>query len=493
MTMKLHPASEAAVLNEESFHAPYLAENIRPGDFLKAEVAVHGTSVFKPFQVWRISPLGIELVMNAQTGFDFTQRLDLLIKYGDSVVSHRGLVVSKTNQENGRSLCAIRWINEVDTSKRSQEKRSSQRWLCGAEYLPTGVATNPLRFNDFIHFRILELSKSGMRLKTSLRNKLIVPGMQLEGMITFPLVGQANVVFEAVSPRIAREDGKDYLELGCKFVGASKRLLDLIGQYLFQFGPSVSPDELRKEQLYVGTVNPAITFSNVRTEEEYRKVLELRRLAWISAGKFTGEIAAEKFADAYDARARILTASYKGEIIASLRLVFPQENEKLEHEQYIELPPGLPRMDELVEITRVVVHPDFRGIDLLYLLFKQTALTCIQAGKRYILGNSEKSLLPMYRKLGFEVLPVEFEIEKLGIRPSLFLGDVHKAVAGIGVNPLVWNFMYSELVQFMSTNDLMRFGPSANIRMATFRLFKPLTSFLIGRMKGGKKKSKKRS
>jgi hypothetical protein len=111
----------------------------------------------------------------------------------------------------------------------------------------------------------------------------------------------------------------------------------------------------------------------------------------------------------------------------------------------------------------------------LYLLFKHTALTCIQAGKRYILGNSEKKLLPMYRKIGFDILPVEFEIKKLGIRPVLFLGDVHKAIAGIGVNPLVWNIMYSDLVQFISHGELLRFGTGANLRMAMFRLLGPLS------------------
>lgn len=475
---------------EDSVHSPFHPEDIRPGEKFRIELKnSQGLQISESMPVWRLSPLGVEFIADQKVGKSLStgSKIDIRMIHPTGSTSHEGLVVAAISQMGEKTLVGVRWLPPEQAGPRSEERRTAKRWMCGSEYLPTGISANPLRFNDYIHFRIYDISKDGMQIEASMRNRALIPGMKLSAIVTFPLIGKITVDYEIIRAKVTRSFGKDTLSLGCKFIDPDLRLNELIGQYLLQFGPPLSLTELRQEGLKVKSINQAITYSCVKTEQEYFEVLELRKLAWASIGKVDLKEKTEYFADEYDARARILTASCKGKIVASLRVIFPEEGDQLEHEKYLKMPKDFPRNDQMVEITRVVVHPEFRGNDLLYSLFKQAVVVCLQAERRWILGNSDPKLLPLYRKIGFKILPLSFDLEVFNIHPYLFLGDIYATMAGHRVNPIVWNLMYSDLTKYLTRSDLIDFKLIPHIKLIFYRLFKPL-SYLVAKLMVGKTK-----
>ena len=52
----------------------------------------------------------------------------------------------------------------------------------------------------------------------------------------------------------------------------------------------------------------------------------MRRLAYVRAKKVREDVKDVDMADDFDARSRILFAKYRGQIVASVRLMFPQSS-----------------------------------------------------------------------------------------------------------------------------------------------------------------------
>ena len=309
-------------------------------------------------RAWRLSPLGIELVWDEsfhvlQVGQKY--RVELVI--GGHTSELEGAIVAKGYQENNLKLIGLRFCQADLKPWDGVERREKKRWICSAEYLPTGVCANPGRFNDFIFFRTRDISSSGIRVITSLRNKFLVPGMTLESTFSFPLVGQTHCKLKIANVGLSRESAKDVLELGCQFLDADRNLLELIGQYLFQFGPTVSSEDLRKQGLLPKNVSKNIDYKYVRTAEEYAEVLALRLKAYKKVGKVAENATLEQVGDVFDSRSRIVIGVHKGKIVATTRLIYNEVDDQMEHDQFVKFPDDFPRKDEICEITRVCTIP----------------------------------------------------------------------------------------------------------------------------------------
>jgi predicted GNAT family N-acyltransferase len=223
-------------------------------------------------------------------------------------------------------------------------------------------------------------------------------------------------------------------------------------------------------------------FGYVRTADEYRQVLELRKMAYSAAKKLPEGVAAEETADIFDTRSRIMIGRYRGDVVATMRLMFHEPNDVFEHEQYITLPPDFPPRGEIIEITRVCTHPAYRGSDLLLGLFKDALMTCVQSKRRYLLGSATKKLLPLYTNIGFKVTPLVYRHEALGGEEHfIFLGDMQSALAGEGVGPLVWNAIFADIWNFLDLRGYVDVNPVVSTRLAMYRLVRPLTQVLARR------------
>ena len=241
-----------------------------------------------------------------------------------------------------------------------------------------------------------------MRLLTSLRNKFLVPGVAFEATCAFPTVGATRVALQVVHARVVHHGGKRWLALGVTYALPEPGGDEIIGQYLLQFGDGATVQRLRSTGFRVRSSSRALEFACVSTDDEYREVLALRRLAYVQAGKVSANVHDEQMADPLDASSRIVVAKHRGRVVATVRLYFPRGPEdRLKHEDFLPLPPGFPARDDVVEFSKFCTDPEFRGSDLFYTLVKRCALATMQSGRRYALMSCTAPLAPAYARLGF--------------------------------------------------------------------------------------------
>lgn len=477
-----------------SVHHPVSPAEVYAGQPITATLVNPKTNVphGKALSVFRLSPLGAEIDVTGLSNFncEIGQELDLQLFVAKQQCDFRGIAVASMQVDNGRRLVGFRWCQTTQSSDSQSEKRKAARWLCGEHFLPTGVAPNPAKFNDFVYFSVVDISRSGMQLSTSLRNKFLIPGMVLESVVSFPLIGQLTLHFRITNARIRSMNGKDYLALGTELLEEDSESLETLGQYLMQFGPQLSALELKKSGFQILSVESAVNYGFVKTAEDYREVLELRKAAYAQSGKADSSKPVEAMSDMFDTRSRILYARHNNKVVGSLRLTFHAPDESNEYDQFVKFPQDFPRRDEVVVVSRVCTNPEYRGSDLVYGLIRQCVLAVLQSRRRYILGGSSDALLPLYRKLGFKPQGLYFEHQSLkGVKEQIVLGDVLGILSGADTSVAIWNELYSDLTRYIAHLYEVPFTPGMNMRLALFRSVAPVTRLFTASVRNPRKKS----
>jgi hypothetical protein len=275
------------------------------------------------------------------------------------------------------------------------------------------------------------------------------------------------------------DNGKDYLSIGVNFTTLDSASRQAIGQYLVQFGYGVSPKELRDQRLIPRSVASSVEFSFVRTIEDYRDVLELRRVAYEGAGKISPDTPSSDMGDIYDVRSRIIVGKYKGRVVASAGLVFNEYHDRMEIEESVDWPDHLPRRDEMVEVIRNCTHPDFRGGDLLISMFKFIAIAILQSKRQYAVMSCTPDLIPLYRRIGMQDQKLEYRHRKLnGARHTVMLGDVPSTVAGGLVNPIYWNAIWADTLKYLRTSNSVELNALSRTRVAIYQLAGPVAALM---------------
>jgi len=480
--------------SEELIHSPFFPEEIREREGISAKLRRSEKSEWISAKVWRVSPLGTDLVNPfSDAPVKVGDTFDLKISIHGHTNEFSGLAVSAKHKDGEKELIGIRWF-EDSTSSSSEftpdsDRRKTKRWMCSEEFMPTGVSNNPAKFNDFVHFRIGNLSKSGLTIITSLRNKTLIPGMKLSCQVSFPMVGDSHADFLIKNARVGSYGEKDYLILGAELMNPSVVLKEQIAQYLFQFGPATTVKELQEEGLRVRKATVGLSFSYVKSQGDYFDALKLRSKAYLKAGKVQLS-GVENMADEFDSRARILLAKYRGQTVGSLRLIFHEMGDQLSLARFASIPDSFPRADEMVESTRVCTDPDFRSSDILNGMVQRSILATILSGRQWILGGAEQKLLPIYSRMGFKPTGVEYVSKDLaGIKHELILGNVRDVILGKNIQFDIWTKMYAELFDYLSGTSLLELSRSEIVRFNVYRAAGRLYRKMgLGRIKPKKSK-----
>ncbi len=456
-------------------HGAVQPAEVRPGDPVAAQVRVPGGSSQLPSRVWRISPLGVELVRPSELPRPLVGTpLDVSLRIGASVSEFRALPLVATGSERGHDLLAFSWGHRPGAEP-ARAPRAASRWLCEPGYAPTGIAPSAVRFEDFVYFRVVDVSRDGMQLETSLRNKFLVPGVRLQTTCTFPTQGQLRLDLRVVHARVAERGSKKVLALGVTWSPHGVGGREIVGRYLLQFAAGATIQELRAHGFRLRSSSQAIDFGSLQSDEEYREVLRLRRLAYVHAKKVSADAKDVDMADAFDARSRILVAKHRGQVVGTARLMFPDSGtDRLNHEDFLELPPELPPRTELVEVFKTCTHPGYRGSDLFYALLQHVALVIVQAGRRYALMSATDSLAPIYQRFGFRHTGASYEHPAMRMRHHLMVLDVARVIGGVGVSPIYWNLMRGwEVWKFGRTCGVVATDAWTTTRVHLWRLLRP--------------------
>ena len=436
------------------------------------------TSVGLSCFLLKLNPLGFRVISSNPREIDdewLGVAVEAKIGLSDNqTLVQRGVVVDISSNIPGTREAAVRTIHQEYPRVPQLERRRQVRWMCSDEFHPTGVASNPAKANDFILFRVLDISPSGMRLLTSLRNNFIVRGMRLDVIVSFPMVSQITVRLTIQNVSFISRNDKEYLAIGAQVEGLTNQQSSVIAQYMAQFGDVDSLREFRDSGFAPFGISDAIEYSVVRTEADYREVLNLRHLAYLADNKIAKSAKVNDVADIHDSRARILMCRYRGKTIATARLTFHEIGDVTEHEEFIAWTSEFPRRDESVEVTRACTHPDFRRTGLFFALIRYVVITATQAERSWVVTSSTEDLVPMYRFVGLSQVGLTYNHPDLNdLKHVVLVANMYDALSGRSVGPTAWNQVWRDAFPYMSPNAVAQ-DTLAKARIALYRALGPL-------------------
>jgi predicted GNAT family N-acyltransferase len=470
-------------LDFSEIHQAVIPAEVREFDQVSARVRNRELPAGKyvSARVWRLSPLGVELICDPNDStLTKSAKVDLELTIAGQTSHFEGLVVDLVRENADIALAGIRLSTPRAIGQLGHDKRRSPRWLCSENFYPTCICPTPGRFNEYMYFQIRDISSDGLQLVCSLRNKYLIPGMELALTASFPMVGDLALSVRVTRIGVKSEREKDLLVVGTEYLGLTNKANNVIGQYLLQFSNVETLSDLRQSGFAPVSVARATDFYFLKSESDYEDVLKLRLLAH-QAGGTLGSCASEyDMSDRYDSGSRIIVAKYKGQIIASARVHFCALEDKLEHEQYFAWPADFPRRDSVLEITRVCTHPNFRSNDLLASLLKFIGITCFQRQRPHILVSSIDALVPFYKKIGLQVTSIVYDHPVYKGRQSVLRSNAFHILNGKGVNPIYWNAIWREVYEYQHEAGALTPTPLDMARIRAYRLAFPIARLVAG-------------
>jgi len=348
---------------------------------------------------------------------------------------------------------------------------------------------NPIFEYCMIHGRIVDISADSIRCETSSRNNSILPGMTFRFNTTFPIVG--NIQFEGkvlyYLPNISDETKITFcIQIQSKQSDFQK----LASELLIMVNPNVNTTVLTENGFAIGSILGGISLGYAFDDEDIHQIASLRLKAWREKGPNSAIQNPQEMMDEFDKYSRHMVARVNGRIVASARLVFNNGNaNRCEHKKYEASIPAWLWQEGFVETSRLVTDPDFRGGDVFLLMTQMIGKTVIQAGYRYMVSSCERSLEKIYISSGCKKIGSFYTADSK--EPwSLMVMDVVGTSKGIGMNPIFWNLVQRNMVEFLLKRSYFTLNVGEKILIKFYSLFRPL-SLAILRIKSEKRVRKK--
>ena len=245
-----------------------------------------------------------------------------------------------------------------------------------------------------------------------------------------------------------------------------------------------TPGKLRDMGFRVQFIKSHLRFRSVKTMDDYAKVLCLRRDAYVGAGKTRQGTTPEEMATPLDGSSRILMALHQGRLVGTLTFTFPATEATVLDSQagfpgriY---PVRIPPKANLIEVSRLCIHEEYRGTDLLQGLFEQGLKHFLMSDRHWLLTSAVEDLMPLYERIGFKRLNAAYKHPRLNNQEHhLILAHRNAFLYGAGMNLFVWNTLFGQLVRYLLDRGLVPSGKNARALVWIKRLFGPLSKMMV--------------
>jgi predicted GNAT family N-acyltransferase len=435
-------------------------------------------------QLIEINAIGAEVSVGAldwkPAGVGTTVKLQL--EDGAGISSHSCVITSERLEGvDGKLIIGMRYVSNGEDRISEIDRRRYSRWKCPDQFHPTGIAANPTRSNDFLYFRVSDISGDGLGLLTSPRNRYLSKGLTFDSVISLPTVRQVSVRLCVKNVRMVSVDDRDFLLVGTSIVDTSKLERSAIAQYMLQFGPPEQSSVARATGISGSGQSRPITFAFVNDEETYREVMNLRQLAYRSEGKASCNDELLDQSDLHDARSRIIVCRSHGRVIASARLAFPEYGDRTEHEEFVKWPEDFPRRDQVVEVTRACTHPEYRRGGVFFALLRFIVITAVQAQRPWVVTSATEDLVSLYNWIGLRPCGISFSHASLnGLSHHLLIGNIPAALIGKSVSAGAWYAVWREALTQL---DNFQVSSAGTIRLVIYRLIGSVSAGIRSRTK----------
>ncbi len=272
------------------------------------------------------------------------------------------------------------------------------------------------------------------------------------------------------------------LRLSLQPLSLSPEWANDLGEWLASEG-GIPPETLRAFGFPLRFFRHGATTSFVDTQEDYESVLNLRRMAYVEAGKKPEPTTAEEMSSSWDKRSRIICVHYEGELVASVTLTFPDRLSAPLRSQSAfpggNYPCPMPDTLDCIEISGLCTHPDYRKGDLLNTVFEQVARAFLLSGRKHLVTLADDHLLPLYLKLGFR--DHRHACTYLHRQHHLISIERDDIILGRHSSWLVWQILIGDLIADLKSRGLLHPPHRGRIRLKCLLALRPLAKHLIRR------------
>jgi len=406
----------------------------------------------------RIGPLGVEFCnFHNDQNFQLGCEVDVEIADAGETTRFGGFIIAIDQFSPEDRNLAVRFLAEPSTD---DDRRGGTRWICPTMYLPVAMAPTPGRFNEFVRFQVRNISKDGLELHTDLKVANLLKGMMLKLTISLPLIGDTSVIVKAVRIDVTSNAGNEILSIGGSFVEIDLQARDLLAQYLLQFSTMDSPDDMRVSNNAFVPVDRDLTFSYIRSESDYKELLELRR---------NSESSQNYPSHLLDIYSRLALAKRGDVVVASVRVSFPDHfSSSTAARGALDV---LPRQDQLVELTDIIAAEKLKDPRPVLELLAFVLCTNLSGQRPYVTCHAGEEYAALMKKIGMK----QIELQDTDI--PIFFGHPIDSVSGTGAHPFYWNLAWGKVAKYLEETHAVVPAGVTRVMLKIYRMLGPITLF----------------
>ncbi|MDB5106312.1 MAG: hypothetical protein JWP91_4001 [Fibrobacteres bacterium] len=256
-------------------------------------------------------------------------------------------------------------------------------------------------------------------------------------------------------------------------------LSNAIGEHFVQ-AEICKPSRLAEFGLRLKRFKDQFRFRFITTQEEYEAILNLRRVAYVNAGKAAPDAPPDPVAMDFDSRSRLLTAFHGDILVASVALSFGGVQGAPLRAQICfpdsTFPVPVPDKHTVVEVHSLCTDFDYRGGDLIQAMFEHIGRSVLFSDRKWLLTFTTSKLWPLYRRIGFRKIGASVHMKDMGgLEHHLILMDRNTLVSGLGMTPFAWNYFFGSMVRDLLEKGQLRLGSARKARVALYSLFAGIT------------------
>ncbi len=323
------------------------------------------------------------------------------------------------------------------------------------DWQPSISFNHPFLYERQIRGKVLKLSKHGLLVAISTQNNDLLPHAVIPNLnLHIEGIGEIACSVEVESIEYLTHY-YDQIFLYLKFVKIERIAFELFGQLLLVHGVSHHPsfkliDIIKKAGLYPRDIKKHLSFTYLKSKEDYLEVLKLRLKAYMRAGKVEDDSSYLSMSDIYDDNSKIIVCKHHGRVIGSIRVTFCNESEdRFELEESITLPGKFADRSRCVEMSRLCVDDHYWGTDIVIGLIERAYIYSLKTGRKYLITSCVQSMWRFYKRMAFRNTKITFELKTLQGTPHKFIYiPLRSGMAGLGMHPAVFFMFFHKIVQF---------------------------------------------
>lgn len=337
--------------------------------------------------------------------------------------------------------------------------------------------SHPFIFGHWCLLRVSDVNRNmGLSFVCRDPSILVFEGMELK--VHFELASHREAPMIARVAWVHATEANE-VKFGVTCVNMALTLHNGICDFLL-FSRLWSPARLRQAGFRSQQVKGRLRFRSVKTMDDYAEVLYLRRDAYVGIGKKPPGTRPEEMAGNLDGQSRILMAHHQDKLVGTLTFTFPTKEDAVLDSQAgfagQKYPVELPPKANLIEVSRLCIHEEYRSTDLLQGMFEHGIKHFLLSDRHWLLTSAVAELLPIYRRIGFRGLKASYRHHALNNQEHhLILAHRDAFLRGRGVNLLVWNNMFGDLIGHLLERGMIKVPGHVRAIIRFKLLFLPLS------------------